>query len=64
MINEMHAPPHERWFRVDEVAKELRISETLVRRLIREGTIEHRRFGRIIRVPSSALGAPLPETAR
>jgi len=45
------------WLRVEEVARELRISETLVRQLIRSGQIEHKRFGRLIRVPASALKA-------
>lgn len=52
------------WLRVEEVACELRISESLARRLIREGTIEHRRFGRLIRVPASALSTAHLEATR
>ncbi len=55
-MSETPLPSHDaEWLRVDEVATRLRISETLVRRLIKSGALESRRFGRIIRVPASAL---------
>lgn len=63
-MNETHALQPERWLRVDEVAKECRISETLARRLIKSGAIEHRRFGRLIRVPASALDSAQLDATR
>jgi excisionase family DNA binding protein len=46
---------HIAYMTVPEVARALRISESLCRRLIASGQIEHRRLGRIIRVPVSAI---------
>lgn len=50
------------WFSVGETARKLNISSDLVRKMIRSGEIEARKFGRIIRVRASSLesaGKPL-----
>ncbi len=49
------------WLRVEEYACATQLSQTLVRRLLREGAIPHRRFGRIIRIHASALSAESTE---
>jgi excisionase family DNA binding protein len=45
------------YYTVPEAARYLRISESLLRRLLREGSIESRRCGRLVRIPASAVTA-------
>jgi excisionase family DNA binding protein len=61
--------PIRRTLRVDEVAAQLGVSTTLVRRAIARGELEARHLGDVVLVPVSALerlvgGRDLPEPRR
>ena len=49
------------WLTVDEAAAELRLHPATIRRHIKDGTLEHMRLGKSIRIPRHALEAGFAE---
>jgi excisionase family DNA binding protein len=55
--------PYPEWITVEQCADILQISKVLVRKLVRQGTLPGRRFGRCLRIPRSAVVPPNFSTA-
>lgn len=50
--------PYPEWITVEQCADILQISKVLVRKLVRQGTLPGRQFGRCLRIPRSAVLPP------